>query len=606
MTSVQPRPGTHRVPRVDFDALASGYGDAAVVARLKGGQLSKHLLLVRALLDTAPPETTGWLQAGLALLTEVQETSPDIVSELMVHPQVGAWAAHCLRVLRGAESGDVPLDSDLGHLAGVAATAAIRAGRDFEIDVPVRAGKIYLPGLGAAVVGCGVSTVRVHGDAGRLVVNGRLLPPDLATEDAGWLPLRRLTATAGGLAVTAELDDLDPFRNCHRLAAASRLTAVQAGAWQQHLAEAWRLLVRHHRRYADAIAAGLVALVPLSAEPSSRGVSATSLHAFGATLISPPADGQALAVAIVHEFQHAKLGALLDLVPLHDDFPVARYYAPWRDDPRPLGGLLQGAYAYLGIADFWRVQRTLATAGHADFAQFEFARWRERVDRVLQVIADSGRLTAPGVEFVAGMRATVDRWRDESVPAEARTLARDAADDHHIGWQIRNLRPDPAHVRQLAKAWDAGDGPQFGGGAPADVVPSDSRALVHNVRLDLVGLRISDPERFARLRRDPGALAEAVPDATAGDVAYAQGDYTAAIQAYRTLIAAEPAQRSHWAGLALALRRLGASPAATALLRHPELVYAVYQQLADQRSAPAPDELGDWLAGASNDSRSRA
>jgi hypothetical protein len=34
-----------------------------------------------------------------------------------------------------------------------------------------------------------------------------------------------------------------------------------------------------------------------------------------------------------------------------------RYYVPWRDDPRPISGLLQGAYAYLGVTGFWRTRR---------------------------------------------------------------------------------------------------------------------------------------------------------------------------------------------------------------------------------------------------------
>jgi hypothetical protein len=32
-------------------------------------------------------------------------------------------------------------------------------------------------------------------------------------------------------------------------------------------------------------------------------------------------------------------------------------YAPWRSGPRPLNGLLQGAYAFLGVSGFWRQQR---------------------------------------------------------------------------------------------------------------------------------------------------------------------------------------------------------------------------------------------------------
>ena len=64
-----------------------------------------------------------------------------------------------------------------------------------------------------------------------------------------------------------------------------------------------------------------------------------------------------LAVTLVHEFQHIKLGGLLHLAPLHDREPTRRLYAPWRDDPRPLGGLLQGVYAFTGVTDFWRAVR---------------------------------------------------------------------------------------------------------------------------------------------------------------------------------------------------------------------------------------------------------
>jgi HEXXH motif-containing protein len=589
-------PGVHRIPKADFAALASGYGDPTTVARLKNSRLSKHLLLIRALLDAAPPSSAGGLRAGLALLTDVQRVRPEVVSGTLVHPHVGAWAAYCLRVMRGTDIGYVPLETDLGHLAAAAAAAAIEAQVDFEVNVPAREGLANLPAFGSAVVHPGLRAVHVVGVGGEVVVDGRQLPGDLSEEDSGWLPLRRLHAVVDDCSIAVTLDDLEPFRNCHRLAVADRLVAADITHWQRCLDAAWALLVRHHRNYADAIAAGLTTLVPLAAERAAHGVNATSMDAFGAILASPPADGQALAVALVHEFQHAKLGALLDLLPLHDDSTEARYYAPWRDDPRPLGGLLHGAYAFLGVADFWRVQR-IASGGRSEFAQFEFVRWWERVRRVLDVIVESGRLTPEGIDFVGGMRATLERWPGGSVPTEMRALAQDAADDHSIGWRIRNLRPDREYVRQLVKAWQAGDLPPIDSRPPVEVRPSSSRALVRSVRLDLIRLRLSQPDRFAQLTSGPTALLDAIPDATRGDVAYLRGHYAAAITDYRALIAAEPHERAHWAGLALALHRLGPSPAATALLAQPEIVFAVYRQLAACDLAPHPDVLADWLAG---------
>lgn len=33
-----------------------------------------------------------------------------------------------------------------------------------------------------------------------------------------------------------------------------------------------------------------------------------------------------------------------------------RYYAPWREDPRPISGLLQRTYAFLEVSAFWQRQ----------------------------------------------------------------------------------------------------------------------------------------------------------------------------------------------------------------------------------------------------------
>ena len=35
-----------------------------------------------------------------------------------------------------------------------------------------------------------------------------------------------------------------------------------------------------------------------------------------------------------------------------DTFGAIAIYLPWRDDPRPAAGLLQGAYAHVGVTEF--------------------------------------------------------------------------------------------------------------------------------------------------------------------------------------------------------------------------------------------------------------
>ena len=48
---------------------------------------------------------------------------------------------------------DADMDLDRAHLAGLAAAAALRAGMEAELLLPVRDGIIHLPGVGALAVG---------------------------------------------------------------------------------------------------------------------------------------------------------------------------------------------------------------------------------------------------------------------------------------------------------------------------------------------------------------------------------------------------------------------------------------------------------------------
>ena len=119
--------------------------------------------------------------------------------------------------------------------------------------------------------------------------------------------------------------------------------------------------------------------------------------------MSQPPDPDTCAVTLTHEVQHLKLCAVLDIVSLTLPDDGRRYYAPWRTDPRPVSGLLQGAYAYLGVTEFWRRQRQLATGAARLRADGEFALWRAGTARVIDALLSGDRLTPAGAVFVQGM-----------------------------------------------------------------------------------------------------------------------------------------------------------------------------------------------------------
>ena len=76
---------------------------------------------------------------------------------------------------------------------------------------------------------------------------------------------------------------------------------------------------------------------------------------------APTAPG-GLARLLIQEFQHVKLGAILDLYDLYDQADDRLFPAPWGEGKAQIEGLLQGAYAHLAVTDFWRASRQ-RTAG---------------------------------------------------------------------------------------------------------------------------------------------------------------------------------------------------------------------------------------------------
>ncbi|MET9248523.1 HEXXH motif domain-containing protein [Nonomuraea sp. NPDC003709] len=419
----------HRIPADAFDALANGGGGGGAVRRLKAAQYSKHLLLIRGVLDVARDlGHTSWARTRRAydLLATLQTSHPEAVGRVLQHPSVGAWARHAIRSRRSPE-----------QLAALAAAAAIHARTTCEVDVPVFAGRAMLPSLGQVAFPGGVTMATVHCWPEGAEVSAGDLVVEIRDDAPGWQRLRALSAESRGRSLNVLIDDLDP----HRLPGATdlhgRLTDAEAARWQRLLDESWQLLVSHHEPIAEEVSAGITVLTPLTA-PSTGSSSASSRDAYGCIALSDPPDPRTLAETLTHEAQHAKLSALLDIVPLTAPDDGSRYYAPWREDPRPAGGLLQGAYAYLGVTDFWRRQRQHESGEDEIRASAEFARWRAAAHLVTRTLLSSGRLTEHGVTFVDRMESRLGSWAAEPVPAAATALAEGAAERHRTRWQARN------------------------------------------------------------------------------------------------------------------------------------------------------------------------
>ncbi|MEU8379823.1 HEXXH motif domain-containing protein [Streptosporangium sp. NPDC048865] len=421
-----------------FSALAKGGGGGEAMAELRATQALKNRLLVRALVLEA--ETAGHPHAALSaqaydLLAEMETHGRERVEPELCHPAVGAWA---LRTYLSLRAGTGAKD-DPGRLAALVVAIAVRARIACRVRLAVEGDTVVLPALGSLTVPAGARgvldvTVRPDADGAELDIGRSTVRVDPLRDGTGWQVLRRL-AVGPGLSLV--VDDADPYRWPAGHVTEPRLSDARLEHWASCLRDAWRVLTTHHWTVAAETASGVSVLTPIHA-PAFGQNSATSRETFGAVALSEPQHGLGMAATFAHEVQHAKLTALTDTVDLTRPEDGKRYYAPWRNDPRPVNGLLQGAYAYLGVAGFWRRQHGHEQGARAFRGQVEFARWREAAYRVTGTLMSSGGLNERGEEFVKAMRGTLEGWLDEPVDLAVAAQARHEADQHLTSWRRRN------------------------------------------------------------------------------------------------------------------------------------------------------------------------
>ncbi len=96
---------------------------------------------------------------------------------------------------------------------------------------------------------------------------------------------------------------------------------------------------------------GLSLVVPVGYD-EEKHLSASYREAIGTLYLTLHPDPVVMAEALVHEFSHAKLNALLELDPVLQNDWEAIHPSPYRPDPRPMMGVLLGAHAFVAVARF--------------------------------------------------------------------------------------------------------------------------------------------------------------------------------------------------------------------------------------------------------------
>jgi HEXXH motif-containing protein len=410
------------------------------IFQLRADRQAAALVAVFRALDEHRPLHGGEIEA-LALHRFLSGQDEDVLSDVLGDPYARVWTrlafALCGSVLRGdgvpaaaralaeeldSQDARALLRAHLEQYKRLALAAALRADAKLEFTTPlVLALPFAIPAAGASLTGPPVARILGVAD-GQLLVDGdetRLEACPRACVGGWSVPLQRDGWRVPGLGWAPPASGTShAFQESHR-------ELVETGL---------ALIARHQPDVFDQMREGIrwIAVNPISDDNPLNYVSYSELP--GAFAFQGIPHAYSVAESSVHEFHHDRLFCLEECEPILMGESLgtedhAGYYSPWRENLRPLRGVLHGAYVTAAQLRFWlAVAKAPDTKGTlADFVMAQLIRQPVVIDLALGQLERHARLTSEGARLVAQLRADLAAMAAEAgslgVPWDAETMA---------------------------------------------------------------------------------------------------------------------------------------------------------------------------------------
>jgi len=278
---------------------------------------------------------------------------------LSAEPRPAGLAKYCAAL--GTEDPQRALALHLGEFKKFIIALELKSGAARRFDSPLHTTLPFsIPGTRFSVLGRGpVSVLGVDGASLEVVANGHPMRLDLSAAVSGADTPRlveRPIVRHGDFEIM-----LKPETFCvPGIEAARALTDLADDYQEQQVAlvqEALALVARHHPAALEHLGemVQVIAFKPAASGDYSN-ISLSDLP--GAFVLSALRQPYWMADALIHELLHNRLFFVLDNGEIiegeGDDISEGgEFYSPWRDDLRPLGGLLHAVYVYIGVSKFW-------------------------------------------------------------------------------------------------------------------------------------------------------------------------------------------------------------------------------------------------------------
>lgn len=525
---------------------------------------------------------TGFGTAAARLSAHTTATQKQILS----HPSVSYWTSVAWELVDRQAHIHFPEAHIRTHLRDFSrlplAAVLVAGGGDYDCEtmsnqlgfVPLAGAGYYLDFPG----GPACEIVRARSSAG--VIDARL------SSDLSYAATLRPLPTVEGIEINAVDTDLHSAGQAG--GPLDPLPPTRLASWQRVLITAWALIEDVWPALADEIRLGIRTIVPVVSPLAAVHRSASHHVAPGLVTMSFIDDPLVMAEAIVHEYHHQKLQALMAVDPLvaiqQDN---AAHYSPWRPDPRPLRGLLHAVYTFIVIEEFYL--RLLGSSSGAAIEPRVLQRiytCRRQVDIGLDVLRDGAEFTPLGRNLLEAMtdHADILSARAPTVQKPIRQSIDDALLAHRKHWEDQyGAQSQKATAKYVPREPEMTD--------DADVETRQLElALLESLMLptsiDLSSLiAVVDPwdpilacvrETLSdHQQRHVLSLSAVVRpgqslllDLICGHIAYIREDFATAARHYRLLLCRYPRSPYLWRIYAFALRHTDKPRESVAILAH--------------------------------------
>jgi HEXXH motif-containing protein len=624
---------------LDQESVAGFLGPGTspdLLRNLLKAQIKKRLLQLAAIRRQLAEEAPGLAeQSGFERAYSLLKEMPTArLTSIISYPSFGQWCATMAMLLGrkahiNLQEGHVT--SHLGLLSNFAVAGALATGLPVQLEawlddrasmpLPCLRATLTAPlQLAGKKIRCSVTASAELHIAGNDLPEASFAFGEDATETIAEavIRLRQMPLLAGRF----ELNDFDQLLQSsdgyNREERFDLLDPMSAKRWQQMMQVSWQELCTIHPQYAREIGQYVNVIVPLKSADPNIHVSSTAKDSFGMVQMSYSDRPLMLAEALVHEYHHNKLNAILDLDPLIIDPERANlYYSPWRDDARPLRGLLHGAFAFQAITHFWWSYLDSHQEGEdRDRAEHEYTRRRAQTLAAIEALRSQAQFTPAGEVMMHEMQRQMQSLPPSRLPDALQRKISDDLASHKLRWQRKHApKPKSDRLDAINQAWVSSGGilgepglrPHIEGiepqdaylkqlgqefGAPEGILINrlDQAHERRDHSLDHLSLlSVREPEQFEKIAVQVATnttSTDPLQRLFEGHIAYVRGDYSAAARKYAEWITIAPYNIDAWRDFVFALRHMGLKTEANVVLFHPELVV----QFAEQ-AVPEVDRL---------------